>query len=89
MISIPEWVVVAVIGAIGVVVWWGILRLVRANDKTGECLNSINESLVAMCGKIEKHDMWIMHHEKQDDDRHEAISEELSRMRYYRGPNIK
>jgi hypothetical protein len=42
-----------------------------------------------MCGKIEKHDMWIMHHEKQDDDRHEAISEELSRMRYYRGPNIK
>ena len=68
--TVPEWVVITVLTAIGVVFWWGVKRLVKANDDTSLSLAGINNNLSVMNGRLGKSEMWMTQHEKQDDSRH-------------------
>ena len=68
--TIPEWVIIVVLGAIGVVFWWGVLRLINTQDVMNISLDEINKSLGIMNGRLGKSEMWQTSHEKTDDGRH-------------------
>ena len=68
--TVPEWVIIAVLGAIGAVFWWGVLRLINTQDTMSDNLSDISKSLSIMNGRLGKSEMWQVLHEKTDDGRH-------------------
>ena len=68
--TIPEWVIIVVLGAIGAVFWWGVLRLINTQDIMSVNLSEINKNLGIMNGRLGKSEVWQTSHEKTDDGRH-------------------
>lgn len=71
--TLPEWVVIGILGIVGTIIWWGILRFIHINDDAAKHLTNIDKSLAVICERLGKSDMWMEMHSKQDDDRHEEI----------------
>lgn len=71
--TLPEWVVIGILGIVSTIIWWGILRFIHINDDTAKHLTNIDKNLALICERLGKSDMWMEMHSKQDDDRHEEI----------------
>jgi hypothetical protein len=63
------------LSGVGVVVWWGIRRLVKMSDDNTNVLTNINATLSLMCERLSKTETWMNMHEKSDDERHREIKE--------------
>lgn len=74
--GMPEWLVVAMLGAIGSVAWWGIRRIVLGQDAINATLATISERLGNINGRVGKIETRIEMHEAQDDERHERFDKE-------------
>ena len=73
--TLPEWAVVLILTGIGVVMWWGVRRLVQTNDNTNSALVEIGQGLATMNGRLGKSETWMELHEKQDDERHQEVKQ--------------
>lgn len=78
--TVPEWVVIVVLSSIGVIFWWGVLRLIKSQDDTSSSLVSINTNLSAINGRLGKSETWMEQHEKQDDSRYEEVKQQHESM---------
>lgn len=74
--AIPEWLVVAMLGVIGTVAWWGIRRIVRGQDLINQTLVQINDRLAQINGRVGKMETWTEMHENQDNERHQRFDKE-------------
>ena len=71
--GIPEWLVVAMLGVIGTVAWWGIRRIVSGQDLINQTLVQISDRLAQINGRVGKVETWTEMHENQDDERHQHL----------------
>lgn len=71
--GIPEWLVVAMLAAIGTVAWWGIRRIVSGQDLINQTLVQISDRLAQINGRVGKVETWTEMHENQDDERHQHL----------------
>lgn len=74
--AIPEWLVVAMLGVIGTVAWWGIRRIVGGQDAINQTLVQISDRLAQINGRVGKVETWTEMHEQQDDERHQRFDKE-------------
>lgn len=74
--GIPEWLVVAMLGVIGTVAWWGIRRIVSGQDLINQTLVQISDRLAQINGRVGKMETWTEMHENQDDERHQRFDKE-------------
>lgn len=74
--AIPEWLVVAMLGVIGTVAWWGIRRIVGGQDAINQTLVQISDRLAQINGRVGKVETWTEMHEHQDDERHQRFDKE-------------
>lgn len=74
--GIPEWLVVAMLGVIGTVAWWGIRRIVAGQDNINATLTTISDRLAQINGRVGKVETWTEMHEHQDDERHRRFDKE-------------
>lgn len=74
--TVPEWAVICILSSIGIVLWWGVKRLVQSNDETSQALTGINGTLAAMNTRLGKSESWMDAHDKQDDERHQDVKQE-------------
>ena len=74
--AIPEWLVVAMLGVIGTVAWWGIRRIVSGQDLINQTLVQINDRLAQINGRVGKMETWTEMHENQDNERHQRFDKE-------------
>lgn len=74
--GIPEWLVVAMLGVIGTVAWWGIRRIVSGQDLINTTLVQISDRLAQINGRVGKVETWAEMHEHQDDERHQRFDKE-------------
>lgn len=65
--TLPEWSVVLILTGIGVVMWWGVRRLIQTNDSTNSTLVEIGHSLGSMNNHIGRSEVWQDMHQKSDD----------------------
>lgn len=71
--TLPEWAVVLILTGIGVVMWWGIRRLVETNDHTTAALVEIGQGLASMNTRIGKAEVWQDMHQRSDDRQFEDL----------------
>jgi hypothetical protein len=64
--NIPEWASVLLVTAIAGVIWWGVLRLVKANDDTAAALGGIYVTLKAIDGRLIATETWKTFHDNDD-----------------------
>ena len=74
--GIPEWLVVAMLGVIGTVAWWGIRRIVAGQDNINATLTTISDRLAQINGRVGKVETWTEMHEHQDAERHQRFDKE-------------
>lgn len=74
--GIPEWLVVAMLAAIGTVAWWGIRRIVAGQDNINATLTTISDRLAQINGRVGKMETWTQMHENQADERHQRFDKE-------------
>ena len=77
---VPVWTILIILSAIGVVVWWGVLRLIHSNDSTNEELNKnldcIDKNLSMINERLGRLETWIDGHAGQDDKLFQAVTKE-------------
>lgn len=78
--AIPEWLVVAMLGVIGTVAWWGIRRIVGGQDAINQTLVQISDRLAQINGRVGKVETWTEMHEHQDDERHQRFDKETDEL---------
>lgn len=78
--SIPQWVGIIILSGIGVMMWWGVLRIIHSIDETNISLKGINDTLNVMSERIGKVEIWTEMHGKQDDDRHLSYHQDYNRL---------
>lgn len=71
--TFPEWAVVLILTGIGVVMWWGVRRLIETNDNTTAALVEIGHGLASMNARIGKSEMWQDMHQRSDDRQFEDM----------------
>ena len=69
-------VLLSVVG-VGVVVWWGVLRLVSTNDQTLTALNGVNAHLALINGRLGKSETWMELHQAHDDQEFTHLRENM------------
>ena len=78
---VPIWIIVIILGAIGVVAWWGILRIIHSNDETSAELNKnldcIDKNLSKINERLGRLETWMEQHEGSDNSRHGEIKVEI------------
>ena len=74
--GIPEWLVVAMLGVIGTVAWWGIRRIVSGQDLINQTLVQISDRLAQINGRVGKMETWTEMHEHQAYERHQRFDKE-------------
>jgi hypothetical protein len=72
-------VLLSVVG-VGVVVWWGVLRLVSTNDQTLKALGDITTHLATINGRLGKSETWMELHQTHDDQEFTHIRDNLQRV---------
>jgi len=72
--TVPEWVMILLVGSVLAVIGWGAKRLVKANDDTSVALAGINRHLGTMNGRLGKTEVWMEQHESMDDERHRELT---------------
>jgi hypothetical protein len=65
--TFPEWAVVLILTGIGVVMWWGVRRLVATNDHTNATLVEIGHGLASMNNRLGRAEVWQDMHQRSDD----------------------
>lgn len=73
---VPQWLAAILVGAIGIVIWWGVLRFIKINDDTNKNLECIDTNLGKINERLGKTEVWMVQHEKQDDDKFEVMKDE-------------
>lgn len=72
-LALPEWAVVLVLSGIGVVMWWGVRRLVEANDHTNVALIEIGNALSSVNARLGRSETWQDMHQKSDDRQFDGV----------------
>lgn len=73
---VPIWTIIIVFGAVGVVTWWGVLRLVSTNDSINITLDCIDKNLGKINERLTELETWMRQHEREDDSRYKEIKKE-------------
>lgn len=77
---VPVWAILIVLSVVGVVTWWGVLRLIHSNDITNEELNKnldcIDKNLSMINERLGRLETWIDGHAGQDNILFQAVTKE-------------
>ena len=58
MISVPEWMVVGLLGVLVMIAGWAARRMVKAYDTLREDVCEIKRQMMTMNGRIAKSERW-------------------------------
>lgn len=79
--TVPEWVMVILVGGLLSILGWATTRLVSSNDSTSEALSGIKEHLGTINGRLGKTELWQVLHGEDDRRRFIEASEEIKGLR--------
>lgn len=71
--TVPEWVMIALVGGILSILGWAATRLVSSNDATSVALSGIKDQLGIANGRLGKMETWQQMHGDDDARRFHAI----------------
>jgi hypothetical protein len=72
-VTLIEGLLLLTAAGIGGIMWWGVQRLISANDETVKALGKIQEHLATINGRLGKSETWMELHQAQDDKQYEAL----------------
>lgn len=87
LLTIPEWIGLALLAVIGTIIWWGFQRMVQGQDAITKQLaagqhalaqqvSTLSLSVVKICGNVEKAVVVQEQHKDICDERHDLNVEE-------------
>jgi len=79
--TVPEWVMITLVGGLLSILGWATTRMVGTNDVTAQALSDIREHLATINGRLGKTELWQMLHGEDDCRRFNEALEELKEMR--------